>query len=206
MRQSQNRMIHTSKMEQRNDFISTTTHIRRILYHPNRPHSRYHSYSAMLQEIMKATKILTKPKNFNAFDLLEPPIRPLKYDNYMVALLKWEEQFNKLKTEKQPNIHQLENFFKQPPYYFNTIFHSFKLKYRALTTEPNVIEKTMTPWQLYSCNSPHWTNELTAEEADAILMHTVGTYKLNESEFNNRYHKAITGELPKKPLDLHMYW
>lgn len=194
-------------MEQRNDFISTTTNIGRILYHPNSPNSRYYSYSAMLQEIMKAPKILTtQPKNFNAFDLLESPIRPLKYDDYMVALLKWEEQFNKLKTEKQPNIRQLENFFRQPPYYFNTIFHSLKLKYRALTTEPTVIEKTMTPWQLYNHNSPHWTTELTAEEIDSVLMHTIGTYKLNENEFNNRYHKTITGELPKKPLDLHMYW
>ena len=193
-------------MEQQNDFIPTTTHIGRILHHSTSPHSRYHSYSAMFQKIIEACKILTTPTNFNAFDLLESPPRPPKYNDYMIAQIKWEEHFNKLKTEKLPNIRQLEDFFSQPPYYFNTIFHSLKLKYQALTTEPTVIEKTMTPWQLYSSNSPHWTNRLTAEEADAVLMHTVGTCKLTEDEFNDLYQKAITGELPKKPLDLHMCW
>ena len=43
---------NTSKIEQRNDFISTTTNIGRILYHPNRPHYSYHSYSNMLQEMI----------------------------------------------------------------------------------------------------------------------------------------------------------
>lgn len=124
----------------------------------------------------------------------------------MIAQIKWEEQFNKLKTEKRPNIHHLEEFFSQPPYFFNTIFHSLKLKYHALTTEPTVIEKTMTPWQLYNSNSPHWTNELTAEEADAVLIYTVGTCTLTEEEFNDQYQKALVGQLTKEPLDLYLYW
>ena len=145
-------------------------------------------------------------QNFNPFDLLESPPKPPKYDDYMIAQIKWEEHFNKLKTEKQPNIHQLEDFFSQPPYYFNTIFHSLKLKYHALTTEPTVIEKTMTPWQLYNSNSPHWTNGLTAEEANAVLMYTVGTCTLTEEEFNDQYQKALVGQLTKEPLDLYYYW
>lgn len=145
-------------------------------------------------------------QNFNTFDLLESPPRPPKYDDYMVALLKWEEQFNKLKTKKLPNICQLEDLFRQPPYYFDTIFHSLKLKYHALITEPTVIEKTMTPWQLYASNNPHWTNELTAEEADAVLIYTVGTCTLTEEEFNDRYQKALNGKLIKKPFNLMMDW
>lgn len=145
-------------------------------------------------------------QNFNTFDLLVPPTKPIKYDDYLISQIKWEERFNKLKAEKQPNIHQLEDFFSQPPYYFDTIFHSLKLKYHALTTESTVIEKTMTPWQLYNSNSPHWTNALTAEEADAVLMYTVGTCTLTEEEFNDQYQKALDDELTKKPLHLMMGW
>lgn len=145
-------------------------------------------------------------QNFNPFDLLVPPTKSIKYDDYLISQIKWEERFNKLKAEKQPNIHQLEDFFSQPPYYFNTIFHSLKLKYHALITEPTVIEKTMTPWQLYASNNPHWTNELTAEEADAVLIYTVGTCTLTEEEFNDRYQKALNGKLIKKPFNLMMDW
>ena len=63
----------------------------------------------------------------------------------------------------------------------------------------------MSPYQLYASNSPLWTRELTAEEADVVLKHTVGTCKLTEDEFNDRYQKAIAGELTKKPLDLRLF-
>ena len=147
-------------------------------------------------------------QNFNPFDLLVPPEKSIKYDDYVIARIKWEEHFDKLKIEKIPNIQELEKFFNQPPYQFNTIFHTLKLKYHALTTEPSAIEKTMSPYQLYALSSPFWTNELTAEEADAILKHTVGTYKLTEDEFNDRFEKTITGELTKeKRFDpLVFYW
>jgi len=116
----------------------------------------------------------------------------------------WRELFDKLTTEKQPERHELEEFFSQPPYGFSTIFHSLKLKYRALTTEPTVIEATMSLYQQYASGSPLWTSELTAEEADVVLKHTVGTCTLTEEEFNERYQKALDGELTKKPFHLVM--
>lgn len=82
-------------------------------------------------------------QNFNTFDLLAPPEKPIKFDDYMIARNKWDDQFDKLKTEKQPELRALEEFFSQPPYNFNTIFHSLKLKYRALIMEPTAIEKTV---------------------------------------------------------------
>ncbi len=145
-------------------------------------------------------------QNFNIFDLLAPPEKLIKFDDYMIAKNKWYAEFDKLKTEKQPELQELEEFFSQPPYGFSTIFHSLKLKYRALMAELSAIEKTMTPWQLYHSNNPHWTNELSAEEADAVLKHTVGTCTLTESEFEDRYQKALSGELIKKPFNLHMFW
>lgn len=145
-------------------------------------------------------------QHFNTFDLLVPVEKPIKFDDYMVARNKWDEQFEKLKTEKQSERYELEAFFSQPQYGFSTIFYALKLKYRALITEPTTIEKTMSPWQLYSSNNPHWTCELTAEEADAVLKHTVGTCTLTEEEFEERYQKALSGELIKKPFNLHMFW
>lgn len=146
-------------------------------------------------------------KNFNAFDLLVMVERRYGEPEFMLTRNLWYDTFDKLRTEKQPDIHELEEFFSQPPYSFSTIFHSLKLKYRALTTEPSAIEATMSLYQLYASGSPLWTSELTAEEADAVLKHTVGTCTLTEEEFNERYQKALAGELkPKEPLDLRMFW
>lgn len=149
-------------------------------------------------------------QNFNAFELLIPPEKPEKPDlfyRYMVKLKKdtWNYRFDNIKAYKKPTIQELEEFFSQQPYGFSTIFYSLKLKYRALTTEPSIIEKTMYPYQLYASGSSLWTSELTAEEADAVLKHTVGTCTLTEEEFNDRYNKAITGELTKKPFVLN-FW
>lgn len=147
---------------------------------------------------------------FNTFDLLVPPEKPEKSDPFQRHIFKlkrdtWDYQFDNLKTYRKPTIQELEKFFSQPPYDFSTIFHALKLKYRALTTVPSAIEKTMSLYQLYASNSPLWTHELTAEEVDAVLKHTVGTCTLTKDEFNDRYSKAITGELTKKPFTLN-FW
>lgn len=143
-------------------------------------------------------------KNFNAFDLLVMAERRYGEPEFMLTRNLWYDTFDKLRVEKQPDIHELEEFFSQQPYDFSTIFHSLKLKYRALTTVPSAIEATMSLYQLYASGSPLWTSELTAEEADAVLKHTVGTRTLTEEEFNERYQKALDGELTKKPFHLVM--
>lgn len=145
-------------------------------------------------------------KNFNAFDLLVMAERRYGEPEFMLTRNLWYDTFDKLRVEKQPDIHELEEFFSQPPYDFSTIFHSLKLKYRALTTVPSAIEKTMSLYQLYASGSPLWTRDLTAEEADAVLKHTVGTCTLTEDEFNDRYQKALSGELIKTPFHLVMGW
>lgn len=147
---------------------------------------------------------------FNTFDLLIPPEKPEKSDPFQRHIFKlkqdtWDYRFDNLKTYRKPTIQELEEFFSQQPYDFSTIFHALKLKYRALTTVPSAIEKTMSPYQLYASGSPLWTSELTAEEADAVLKHTVGTCTLTKDEFNDRYDQAITGELTKKPFVLNLW-
>lgn len=143
-------------------------------------------------------------KNFNAFDLLVMAERRYGEPEFMLTRNLWYDTFDKLKIDKKPTIQELEEFFSQQPYDFSTIFHSLKLKYRALTTEPSAIEATMSLYQLYASGSPLWTSELTAEEADAVLRRTVGTCTLTEEEFNERYQKALDGELTKKPFHLVM--
>ena len=81
-------------------------------------------------------------QNFNTFDLLVPPEKPEKSDPFQRHIFKlkrdtWDYRFDNLKTYRKPTIQELEKFFSQPPYAFSTIFHSLKLKYRALTTEPS---------------------------------------------------------------------
>ena len=150
-------------------------------------------------------------QNFNTFDLLVPPEKLEKSDPFQRYIFKlkrdtWDYRFDNLKTYRKPTIQELEEFFSQQPYDFSTIFHALKLKYRALTTVPSAIEKTMSLYQLYASGSPLWTSELTAEETDAVLKHTVGTCTLTEDEFNERYQKALNGELTKKPFHLVMGW
>lgn len=148
---------------------------------------------------------------FNAFDLLVSPQQPEKSDPFQRHIFKlkqdtWDYRFDNLKTYRKPTIQELEEFFSQPPYDFSTIFHALKLKYRALTTVPSAIEKTMSLYQLYASGSPLWTCDLTAEETDAVLKHTVGTCRLTEEEFNDRYARTITGELTKKPFQFMIGW
>ena len=127
----------------------------------------------------------------------------------------WGVLYDSLKTIKNPDTNVLRQFLEAPykkvftqadseQYHYNYI-KALQLKLETLTKEPTPIEKTMTRSQLYLTNNPLWTNELTAEEADAILKHTVGTCTLTEDEFNDRYSKAITGELTKKPFVLN-FW
>lgn len=71
-------------------------------------------------------------KNFNAFDLLVPPERTRGRPYYMDKQNQWRELFDKLTTEKQPERHELEEFFSQPPYDFSTIFHSLLRKTKSL--------------------------------------------------------------------------
>ena len=74
-------------------------------------------------------------QNFNAFDLLVMAERRYGEPEFMLTRNLWYDTFDKLKIDKKPTIQELEEFFSQQPYDFSTIFHSLKLKYRALTTE-----------------------------------------------------------------------
>ena len=45
-----------------------------------------------------------------------------------------------------------------------TKLKAIRLKYQAMTTEPTIIEKTMSPKQLFDTGSPLWAREYTVQE------------------------------------------
>ena len=49
-------------------------------------------------------------------------------------------------------------------------YQALKLKYDSLTKAPTIIEKTMSPYQLYASNSPFWTHDYTADKVRRILV------------------------------------
>lgn len=56
-----------------------------------------------------------------------------------------------------------------------------KLKYQAMQIEPTVIEKTMSPAQLYATDSPLWTNNYTGSTVERILKKLNGEPQTEES-------------------------
>ena len=65
-----------------------------------------------------------------------------------------------LKTEKECS--DMEETFR---------YQALQLKYEALTTVPTTIEKTMTPAQLYTSNSPLWAHDYKAVTIECLLPH-----------------------------------
>ena len=53
----------------------------------------------------------------------------------------------------------------------NVRYRALKLKYEALTAVPTIIEKTMSPAQLYTSNSPLWAHDYKAVTIECILPH-----------------------------------
>lgn len=51
----------------------------------------------------------------------------------------------------------------------NIRYSALKLKYEALTTVPTIIEKTMSPAQLYALGSPLWANSYKGITIERIL-------------------------------------
>ena len=51
----------------------------------------------------------------------------------------------------------------------NIRYQALKLKYEAMTTVPTIIEKTMSPAQLYASGSPLWANNYKGITVERIL-------------------------------------
>lgn len=63
----------------------------------------------------------------------------------------------------------------------NTHYQALKIKYEALTTAPTVIEKTMSPAQLYVADNPLWAYDYSADGIREILRRLEDKPKTEES-------------------------
>ena len=79
----------------------------------------------------------------------------------------------KSQTNDEIELDLLKAYLDATEKYGNTTvniqYSALKLKYEALTTVPTIIEKTMSPTQLYATGSPLWTNNYKGITIGRIL-------------------------------------
>lgn len=75
----------------------------------------------------------------------------------------------------------------------NVRYQALKLKYEAMTTVPTIIEKTMSPAQLYASSSPLWANGYKGLTIERILEKLNGKPQTEES-----FNKALASVLGSK--------
>lgn len=149
--------------------------------------------------------------------------------------LYYNQQYNKLRDQVNPNIHELEQFLHANEAYEQAHkLRGLKLKYKAMTKEPTTFEKTMTPYQLYQANNPLWAQELSAlgiesfldledsveynfRDVEATMGHNSdssegvytelkgGTYKLTKEMFENTYEYALN-QMNPRTVDFASYY
>ena len=76
-------------------------------------------------------------------------------------------------TNDEIDLKLLQTYIEATEKYDNTTvsirYRALKLKYEALTTMPTMIEKTMSPAQLYASGSPLWANNYKGITVERIL-------------------------------------
>lgn len=136
----------------------------------------------------------------------------------------YNQQYNKLRDQVNPNSQELEQFLHTNEAYEQAHrLRGLKLKYQAMTREPTTIEKTMTPYQLYQANNPLWARELSALGIESFLdledtmeynldlsegIYTElrgGTYKLSKEMFDNTYEYALN-QMNPRTVDFASYY
>lgn len=90
-----------------------------------------------------------------------------------------------MRTNKEIDLDILKAYLEAEKEYGNTEetlrYQTLALKYDALTTVPSTIEKTMTPAQLYTSNSPLWAHDHKAVTIEGILKQLKGKPQTEES-------------------------
>ena len=91
--------------------------------------------------------------------------------------------FEEVKSQTHPDIADLKRLvdFHKAPVGTKDEMQALDLKYRALTHVPTTIEKTMTPAQLYTSNSPLWAHDYKAVTIECILPHLKDKPRIEET-------------------------
>lgn len=72
----------------------------------------------------------------------------------------------------------IETYFKTVNEYVPEDNTELELKYKAMQIKPTVIEKTMTPMQLFTAQNPLWALNLTGNQITHVLNGATGYLKL----------------------------
>lgn len=110
--------------------------------------------------------------------------------------------WQKYAYEKEPDIELLEKALENDGLLVDKE-HSLKaieLKYQAMTTEPTIIEKTMSPKQLFDAGSPLWAREYTVQELYSYMRYDMPINDYNTIEFiiqSAMYKNGITSSALK---------
>ena len=86
--------------------------------------------------------------------------------------------WQKYAYDKEPDIDMLKKALEDERFLINnteTRLKALRLKYQAMTTVPTVIEKTMTPEQLYDAQNPLWAREYTVQELVSYVTYSLPT-------------------------------
>ena len=72
----------------------------------------------------------------------------------------------KFAHKKEPDIELLEQILNNDcgAYYTKNQIQAIQLKYKAMMVEPTMIEKTMSPEQLFNAGNPLWAREYTVQQ------------------------------------------
>lgn len=101
--------------------------------------------------------------------------------------LHYNQQYNKLSGQINPDVQELASFLEAEQAFERAHkLRALKLKYKAMTTVPTTIEKTMTPYQLYKIDNPLWAAELSALGIESFLeLEELVKYNLEDSMGTN---------------------
>lgn len=81
-----------------------------------------------------------------------------------------------------PSLYHLDQFLSNPINDYHC--ENLRLKYQALTTIPNTIEKTMTPYQLYQSQNIMWARSLPAKTIEFMTRAEKEIGSISETDFN----------------------
>lgn len=101
-------------------------------------------------------------------------------------------------SNEQIELERLKAYLEATESYGNTKvnirYQALKLKYEALTTAPTIIEKTMTPAQLYVSGSPLWANNYKGITIERILRQ-LEEHPRTEESFNKAINLIANGPM-----------
>ena len=86
--------------------------------------------------------------------------------------------WQKYAYDKEPDIDMLKKALEDERFLIDnteTQFKAIRLKYQAMIMVPTVIEKTMSPEQLYDAQNPLWAREYTVQELVSYVTYITPT-------------------------------